>query len=206
MNNAGAICSGSQGFPRFCAEKTWIFYISSKSNLLTSEPIITKSVPAFLFLTCFFNLPNTRETFLSSSSLKTTLFACLRASTKRCSTFESLTCLKSYINPSMIASGFLPTALFSGNIQTKCPAAANIDAISISFSRTSFAFLLFSDCIFRVLESCTPFSRIQASSGNFIKAKFFAASSYADFSEASNFAILRSCELLFTFTSFYPLG
>lgn len=166
MNNAGAICSGSQGFPRFCAEKRGFFYISSKSNLLTSEPIITKSVPAFLFLTCFFNLPNTRETFLSSSSLKTTLFACLRASTKRCSTFESLTCLKSYINPSMIASGFL----------------------------------LFSDCIFRVLESCTPFSRIQASSGNFVKAKFFAASSYADFSEASNFAILRSCELLFVFT------
>ncbi len=153
MNNAGAICSGSQGFPRFCAEKRGFFYISSKSNLLTSEPIIT-----------------------------------------------NLTCLKSYINPSMIASGFLPTALFSGNIQTKCPAAANIDAISISFSRTSFAFLLFSDCIFRVLESCTPFSRIQASSGNFVKAKFFAASSYADFSEASNFAILRSCELLFVFT------
>ena len=25
MDFAGAICSGSQGFPRFCAEKTWIF-------------------------------------------------------------------------------------------------------------------------------------------------------------------------------------
>ena len=63
MNNAGAICSGSQGFPRFCAEKRGFFYISSKSNFLTSEPIITKRVPAFLFLVCFFNLPNPKMKF-----------------------------------------------------------------------------------------------------------------------------------------------
>ena len=49
MNFAGAICSGSQGFPRFCAEKTWIFlylvkikppYIRANNNKKGSDLLV----------------------------------------------------------------------------------------------------------------------------------------------------------------------
>ena len=54
MNFAGAICSGSQGFPRFCAEKRGFFlylikikpsYIRAKNN---------KKGPVFLVFSMFF--------------------------------------------------------------------------------------------------------------------------------------------------------